>query len=78
MIVGGEHLTLKGGSPNPAGLWKSVYAEHLALQYKIPLIRLHEGGGGAVGGTSQNKNHRPLEIRYSVSRDFNLWHKLLE
>ena len=43
VIVGGEDFTLKGGSPNPAGLRKSVYAEHLALQYKIPLIRLQEG-----------------------------------
>ena len=69
VIVGGEDFTLKGGSPNPAGLRKSVYAEHLALQYKIPLIRLHEGGGGAVGGTSQNKNHRPLgEPVFSISR----------
>ena len=55
VIVGGEDFTLKGGSPNPAGLRKSVYAEQLALQFKVPLIRLHEGGGGSVGGTGQEK-----------------------
>ncbi len=60
VIVGGEDFTVKGGSPNPAGLRKSVYAEQLALQYKLPLIRLHEGGGGSVGGTGQEKNRRPL------------------
>ena len=32
-IVGGEDFTLKGGSPNAAGLRKSVYTEELALQF---------------------------------------------
>jgi len=50
VAVGGEDFTLKGGSPNPAGLRKSVYAEHMACQYKVPLVRLLEGGGGSVKG----------------------------
>ena len=33
----------QGGSPTTAGYRKSVYCETMALQYKIPLIRLHEG-----------------------------------
>lgn len=49
-IVGGEDFTVKGGSPTEAGFRKSVYAEELAVQYRVPLIRLHEGGGGSVGG----------------------------
>jgi acetyl-CoA carboxylase carboxyltransferase component len=49
-IVGGEDFTVRGGSPNAAGLRKSVYAEELACQYRVPLIRLHEGGGGSVTG----------------------------
>ncbi len=60
VIIGGEDFTVKGGSPNPAGLRKSVYAEQLALHYKLPLIRLHEGGGGSVGGTNNDKTRRPL------------------
>ena len=50
VVVGGEDFTLKGGSPNAAGLRKSVYAEHLAVQYKAPLVRMLEGGGGSVKG----------------------------
>ncbi|HEY6598266.1 MAG TPA: carboxyl transferase domain-containing protein, partial [Pseudomonadales bacterium] len=50
VVVGGEDFTLKGGSPNAAGLRKSVYAEHLAMQYRVPLVRLLEGGGGSVRG----------------------------
>ncbi len=50
VVVGGEDFTLQGGSPNEAGLRKSVYAEHVACQHRVPLIRLHEGGGGSVAG----------------------------
>ena len=53
VVVGGEDFTLKGGSPNAAGLRKSVYAEHLAVQYKVPLVRLLEGGGGSVKGSAK-------------------------
>jgi acetyl-CoA carboxylase carboxyltransferase component len=56
VVIGGEDFTVKGGSPNPAGLRKSVYTEDLALNYKMPLIRLHEGGGGSVAGPSKSKN----------------------
>ena len=51
IVVGGEDFTLRGGSPSAAGLRKSVYAEELAVQYRLPLVRLHEGSGGSVGGT---------------------------
>ena len=50
IVAAGEDFTLKGGSPNAAGLRKSVYAEHLAAQYKTPLVRMLEGGGGSVKG----------------------------
>ena len=53
VVVGGEDFTLKGGSPNAAGLRKSVYAEHLASQYRVPLVRMLEGGGGSVKGSGR-------------------------
>ncbi|MCP4002929.1 MAG: propionyl-CoA carboxylase [bacterium] len=46
--VGGEDFTQKGGSPSPAGLRKSVFAEELAIRYRVPLVRFLEGGGGSV------------------------------
>ena len=58
VIVGGEDFTLKGGSPNAAGLRKSVYSEEMALQFKKPLVRLHEGGGGSVVGTGDKTTPR--------------------
>ncbi|MBT6276303.1 MAG: propionyl-CoA carboxylase [Chromatiales bacterium] len=48
VAVGGEDFTLKGGSPNAAGLRKSVYSEHLAVDFRVPLVRFLEGGGGSV------------------------------
>jgi len=54
-VVGGEDFTLRGGSPSPAGLRKSVYAEDLACRYRVPLVRFLEGGGGSVAGTGGQK-----------------------
>ena len=59
VVIGGEDFTMKGGSPSPAGLRKSVYTEELAIQYKLPLVRLHEGSGGSVGGTSGKSSGLP-------------------
>jgi hypothetical protein len=38
------------------GLRKSVYTESLAIQFKRPLIRFHEGGGGSVAGAKGTSN----------------------
>jgi acetyl-CoA carboxylase carboxyltransferase component len=68
VVVGGEDFTVKGGSPNPAGLRKSVYTEELALKYKIPLIRLHEGGGGSVAGPGKKSGGYGGDPVFSKSR----------
>ncbi len=71
IIVGGEDFTLKGGSPNPAGLRKSIYTEELALKYLLPLVRLHEGGGGSVtgsGGSAKSPRIPNSEPVYSKNR----------
>jgi len=51
-VVGGEDFTQRGGSPSPAGLRKSVYAEDLACHYRLPLVRFLEGGGGSITGSA--------------------------
>ena len=51
VVVGGEDFTQRGGSPSPAGLRRSVYAETLAIELRRPLVRFLEGGGGSVAGT---------------------------
>lgn len=59
VAVAGEDFTQRGGSPTPAGLRKSVYAEQLAIDYRVPLVRFLEGGGGSVAGTS-GKGRAPV------------------
>src|SRR5262245_7170950 len=55
-VVGGEDFTQRGGSPTPAGLRKSVYAETLAVQRRLPLVRFLEGGGGSVTGSGGKRS----------------------
>jgi len=59
VVVGGEDFTLKGGSPSPAGLRKSVFSEDLALRYRIPLVRFLEGGGGSVPRPAKGQSAPP-------------------
>ena len=33
---------------------KSIYTEELACQYRVPLVRLHEGAGGSITGAAGN------------------------
>ncbi|HVH19617.1 MAG TPA: carboxyl transferase domain-containing protein, partial [Myxococcota bacterium] len=47
-VVGGEDFTQRGGSPSPAGLRKSVFAEDLCVRLCVPLVRLLQGAGGSV------------------------------
>ena len=68
VVVGGEDFTLKGGSPNAAGLRKSVYAEHMAVQFKVPLVRCLEGGGGSVKGGGGRKGGTVGEPVFSAPR----------
>jgi acetyl-CoA carboxylase carboxyltransferase component len=58
IVVGGEDFTQRGGSPSPAGLRRSVYAETLAIDLRVPLVRFLEGGGGSVAGAG-GKAGRP-------------------
>jgi acetyl-CoA carboxylase carboxyltransferase component len=58
VVVGGEDFTQRGGSPSPAGLRRSVYAETLAIDMRVPLVRFLEGGGGSVAGAG-GKTNRP-------------------
>ncbi|MFY0613073.1 MAG: propionyl-CoA carboxylase [Hyphomicrobiaceae bacterium] len=59
-VVGGEDFTLKGGSPSPAGLRKSVFTEQLAVRHRVPLVRLHEGAGGSVGSAKGKSLSAPV------------------
>jgi acetyl-CoA carboxylase carboxyltransferase component len=50
VVVGGDDFTVRGGAGDAAIAAKQVYAERLANQLRLPLVRLVEGtgGGGSV------------------------------
>ncbi len=50
VVVGGDDFTIRGGAADAAIIGKQVYAEQLANQMRLPLVRLIEGtgGGGSV------------------------------
>jgi len=66
-VVAGEDFTLGGGSPNAAGLRKSVYTEELAYNYRVPLVRLHQGAGGSVAGAGGSAAAKPKTVGAPVN-----------
>ncbi len=70
VVLGGEDFTQRGGSPTPAGLRKSVYAEDLAVEQRLPLVRFLQGGGGSVVGTRHGKHPRPPGDAVNASHRF--------
>jgi acetyl-CoA carboxylase carboxyltransferase component len=67
-VVGGEDFTQRGGSPSPSGLRKSIYAEELACQFKLPLVRFLQGGGGSVTGPGGKRPEPASNPVYSPHR----------
>ncbi len=56
VVVGGDDFTVRGGAGDAAIAGKQIYAEQLANQMRLPLVRLIEGtgGGGSVKTLEQN------------------------
>jgi acetyl-CoA carboxylase carboxyltransferase component len=50
VVVGADDFTIRGGAADAAIMGKQIYAEQLANQMRLPLVRLVEGtgGGGSV------------------------------
>ncbi|MBM4421442.1 MAG: propionyl-CoA carboxylase [Chloroflexi bacterium] len=48
VVIGGEDATIRGGASDGGGSAKSYYLDHLAREYRVPLVRVHEGAGGSV------------------------------
>ncbi|MEN3334912.1 MAG: hypothetical protein V7641_4277 [Blastocatellia bacterium] len=50
VVVGGDDFTVRGGAADGAVGYKALYAERLARDWRVPLIRLVDGtgGGGSV------------------------------
>ncbi|MAG30888.1 MAG: propionyl-CoA carboxylase [Deltaproteobacteria bacterium] len=52
IVVCGDDFTIRGGAYSQAGIKKSLHAEELAIKRRLPLVRLLEGGGASIAGTT--------------------------
>jgi acetyl-CoA carboxylase carboxyltransferase component len=52
VVVVGDDFTVRGGAADPTGMAKQVYAERMAGELTVPLVRLLDGTGG--GGTVES------------------------
>jgi acetyl-CoA carboxylase carboxyltransferase component len=50
VVVGGDDFTVRGGAYSEGSLKKGLHVDQLAIQRRIPLVRLLEGGGATVKG----------------------------
>jgi acetyl-CoA carboxylase carboxyltransferase component len=55
VVVGGDDFTIRGGASDASIAAKQIYAEQLANELRLPIIRLVEGtgGGGSVKSLEQ-------------------------
>lgn len=51
-VVAGDDFGIRGAAYSPAALRKGLYADDLAIQRRVPLVRLLEGGGASVTGAA--------------------------
>jgi len=61
-VVCGDDFTLRGGAYSAVGLKKGLAADELAIRRRIPLVRLLEGGGASVAGTSGEKGRSGYDM----------------
>jgi acetyl-CoA carboxylase carboxyltransferase component len=61
-VVCGDDFTLRGAAYTPASLRKGQYAEMLAIQSRVPLIRLLEAGGASVAGATGTKGRSGYDL----------------
>lgn len=61
-VVCGDDFTLRGAAYTPASLRKGQYAEMLAIDSCVPLVRLLEAGGASVTGASGTRGRSGYDL----------------
>ena len=79
-VVQGDDFTIRGGAADAAIWEKTVYAERLAHDLRIPLVRLVDGTGGGGSVKSLEQRASPTCLRcpassssWRTSRSFRWW-----
>jgi acetyl-CoA carboxylase carboxyltransferase component len=62
VVVCGDDFTIRGAAYSPVGLKKALYADALALRRRLPLVRLLEGGGASIAGTTGTRGRSGYDM----------------
>jgi acetyl-CoA carboxylase carboxyltransferase component len=63
VVVGGDDFTVRGGAADASIIGKQIYAEQLANELHLPIIRLVEGtGGGGSVKTLEQSGHTYVPV----------------
>ncbi len=62
VVIGADDFTIRGGAYTPVSLKKAQFADGLALQRRIPLVRLLEGGGASVAGATGTRGRSGYDL----------------
>jgi acetyl-CoA carboxylase carboxyltransferase component len=63
VVVGGDDFTVRGGAADAAIAGKQIFAEQLASELRLPIIRLVEGtGGGGSVKTLETAGHTYVPV----------------
>ncbi len=52
VVIGSDDFTIRGGAYSQGSLRKGIYTDQLAVNMRVPLIRMLEGGGASVTGAT--------------------------
>lgn len=58
VVVCGDDFTIRGGAYSEASLKKGLYAEQVAVERRMPLVRLLDSGGASIAGTGGGQRGR--------------------
>jgi len=61
-VVCGDDFTLRGAAYTPSSLRKGQYAEMLALDLRVPFVRLLEAGGASVTGATGTRGRSGYDL----------------
>jgi acetyl-CoA carboxylase carboxyltransferase component len=63
VVVGGDDFTVRGGAADASIIGKQIYAEQLAGELRLPIVRLVEGtGGGGSVKTLEQHGHTYVPV----------------
>jgi acetyl-CoA carboxylase carboxyltransferase component len=63
VVVGGDDFTVRGGAADAGIIGKQIYAEQLANELRLPIVRLVEGtGGGGSVKTLEQTGHTYVPV----------------